>query len=109
MPVVPPVMSARVPGNRPLLFVCSIWPPRFLGHRVRPGTAPTCGRYQRRRTLAAARLATADPSAAPVIDPAYLSDPDDAELLLDGMELIREAMAGELIAAETSLELSPLA
>jgi hypothetical protein len=42
-----------------------------------------------------------------VIDPAYLSDPDVADLLLDGMELIREAMASKLIAAGISLELSP--
>ncbi len=53
------------------------------------------------------RLASADPSAAPVIDPAYLSDPDDAELLLDGMELIREVMSSPAIADEISLELSP--
>jgi choline dehydrogenase-like flavoprotein len=53
------------------------------------------------------RLASADPAAAPVIDPAYLSDPDDGELLLDGMELIREVMASKLIAGDISLELSP--
>jgi len=53
------------------------------------------------------RLASADPQAAPVIDPAYLSDPDDGELLLDGMELIREVMASSAIAREVSLELSP--
>jgi choline dehydrogenase-like flavoprotein len=53
------------------------------------------------------RLASADPAAAPVIDPAYLSDPDDGELLLDGMELIREVMASKVIAGEISLELSP--
>jgi choline dehydrogenase len=55
------------------------------------------------------RLASADPSAAPVIDPAYLSDPDDAEFLLDGMELIREVMAHELVADGVTLELSPSA
>ena len=53
------------------------------------------------------RLASADPAAAPVIDPAYLSDPDDGELLLDGMELIREVMASKVIAGDISLELSP--
>ena len=53
------------------------------------------------------RLASPDPAAAPVIDPAYLSDPDDGELLLDGMELIREVMASSVIAGEVSLELSP--
>ena len=53
------------------------------------------------------RLASADPDAAPVIDPGYLSDPDDAELLLDGIELIREVMAGTQIAREITMELSP--
>jgi len=59
------------------------------------------------RSRGTVRLASADPAAAPVIDPAYLSDPDDAELLLDGMELIREVMAHPAIAREVSLELSP--
>jgi len=53
------------------------------------------------------RLASADPAAAPVIDPGYLSEPDDGELLLDGMELIREVMASKVIAGYISLELSP--
>ena len=34
------------------------------------------------------RLASADPAAAPVIDPAYLADPGDSTLLLDGMDLV---------------------
>ena len=53
------------------------------------------------------RLASADPVAAPVIDPGYLTDPDDSRLLLDGIELIRETMASELIASQVSLELNP--
>jgi choline dehydrogenase len=53
------------------------------------------------------RLASADPSAAPVIDPAYLTEPDDTRLLLDGMELIRAVMASKIIADQVSLELSP--
>ncbi len=53
------------------------------------------------------RLASADPSAAPVIDPGYLTEPDDARLLLDGMELIRATMASKIIAGQFSLELSP--
>ena len=50
------------------------------------------------------RLASADPDAAPLIDPAYLAEPDDAELLLDGMELVRAVMAS---VGGVSLELSP--
>jgi choline dehydrogenase len=53
------------------------------------------------------RLASADPCAAPVIDPGYLTEPDDARLLLDGMELIRATMASTIIAGQVSLELSP--
>jgi choline dehydrogenase len=53
------------------------------------------------------RLASADPAAAPLIDPAYLTEPDDTRLLLDGMELIRATMASKLIADQVSLELSP--
>ena len=53
------------------------------------------------------RLASADPSAAPVIDPGYLTDPDDSRVLLDGIELIRETMASKLIAGQVSLELNP--
>ena len=53
------------------------------------------------------RLASADPSAAPVIDPGYLTEPDDSRLLLDGIELIRDVMASKIIASQVSLELNP--
>ena len=53
------------------------------------------------------RLASADPAAAPVIDPGYLTEPDDSRLLLDGIELIREVMASKVIADQISLELNP--
>ena len=77
-------------------------------HRVDKRSAltimPTLIYPKSRGTL---RLASADPSAAPVIDPAYLTEPDDTRLLLDGMELIRATMASPLIAGQISLELSP--
>jgi choline dehydrogenase-like flavoprotein len=53
------------------------------------------------------RLASADPLAAPLIDPAYLHDPADAELLLDGMEMVREAMAHRSLAGRVTGESSP--
>jgi choline dehydrogenase-like flavoprotein len=53
------------------------------------------------------RLASADPQAAPVIDPGYLTEPDDAKVLLEGIELIRAAMASKLIADQISVELNP--
>jgi choline dehydrogenase len=53
------------------------------------------------------RLASADPAAAPIIDPAYLAHPDDSRLLLDGMDLVREVMASKIIADDVAAELSP--
>ena len=53
------------------------------------------------------RLASADPAAAPLIDPNYLAHPDDSRLLLDGMELVREVMASTVIADDVTAELSP--
>jgi len=53
------------------------------------------------------RLASRDPAAAPLIDPAYLSDPDDTRLLLDAIELVRGAMNSPLIASEVRGETSP--
>jgi choline dehydrogenase len=53
------------------------------------------------------RLASADASAAPVIDPGYLTEPDDATVLLDGMELVRDVMSDKVIAGDVTLELSP--
>ena len=65
---------------------------------------PTLIYPQSRGTL---RLASADPSAAPVIDPGYLTEPDDSRVLLDGIELIRETMASPLVSGQVSLELNP--
>lgn len=53
------------------------------------------------------RLASADPTAAPLIDPAYLSDPADTEVLMEGIKLIREVMAAKAIAGDVTGELSP--
>jgi choline dehydrogenase len=53
------------------------------------------------------RLASADPAAAPVIDPGYLTEPDDSRVLLDGMDLIREVMNNKLITGDVAVELSP--
>ncbi|WP_316573917.1 GMC family oxidoreductase [Nocardia canadensis] len=40
------------------------------------------------------RLASADPAAAPLIDPAYLTAPEDTEVLLEGIDMVRAIMAG---------------
>src|SRR6185437_2295643 len=54
------------------------------------------------RSRGTLRLASADPAAAPVIDMGYLTDPADTEVLLDGMELIREAMGSARVASRMS-------
>ena len=59
------------------------------------------------RSRGTVRLASADPAAAPLIDPGYLTEPDDAEVLLDGMELVRAVMADQAVAGGVELELSP--
>ncbi|MQY31528.1 GMC family oxidoreductase [Nocardia aurantia] len=53
------------------------------------------------------RLASADPLQAPLIDPGYLSDPADADFLIEGIRLIREVMAHKTIAGSVTEELSP--
>ena len=53
------------------------------------------------------RLASADPMAAPVIDPKYLSDPRDTRFLLDGIALVRDIMASRLLKDVVTGELHP--
>jgi choline dehydrogenase-like flavoprotein len=49
--------------------------------------------YMRPRSRGSVRLASADPSAAPLIDPNYWADPHDREMSLRGLKLAREIMA----------------
>ena len=44
------------------------------------------------RSRGTVRLASADPTAAPLIDPRFLSEPEDGRTLVEGMGMIREAM-----------------
>lgn len=53
------------------------------------------------------RLASSDPTAAPLIDPAYLSDPSDTEVLIEGIRMVREVMANSVIAADVTGEYAP--
>jgi choline dehydrogenase-like flavoprotein len=52
-------------------------------------------------------LASADPAVAPLIDPAYLSDPHDTHFLLEGIKLVREVMASSALSGVTGGELHP--
>jgi choline dehydrogenase len=53
------------------------------------------------------RLASADPTAAPLIDPQYLSDPADLETLGEGSELVREIFASKAFKGSINEELHP--
>jgi choline dehydrogenase len=49
--------------------------------------------YLRPRSRGTVRLASADPSAAPLIDPNYWADPYDREMSIKGLKMAREIMA----------------
>ncbi|WP_245900625.1 GMC family oxidoreductase [Prauserella shujinwangii] len=53
------------------------------------------------------RLASSDPLAAPLIDPAYLAEPADADVLVEGVKMIREVMANKLVAGDVTGEFAP--
>jgi choline dehydrogenase len=53
------------------------------------------------------RLTSADPTAAPSIDPNYLDEQADIDLLVSGMELIRETMANTAICDGVQVEIAP--
>ncbi|MEO6885242.1 MAG: FAD-dependent oxidoreductase [Jatrophihabitantaceae bacterium] len=53
------------------------------------------------------RLTSADPTAAPAIDPNYLDEQTDIDVLVSGMEMIRETMANKAIAGGVKVEISP--
>ncbi len=49
--------------------------------------------YLRPRSRGTVRLASADPAAAPLLDPNYWSDPHDRDMALKGLRLAREIMS----------------
>jgi len=53
------------------------------------------------------RLASGDPTAAPLIDPNYLAEQSDVDVLVDGMELIRETMSAATICDGVQGEIAP--
>ncbi|WP_354698533.1 Alcohol dehydrogenase [acceptor] [Paraconexibacter sp. AEG42_29] len=53
------------------------------------------------------RLASADPTAAPLIDYGYLNEPDDVKVLAEGTEMIREIMAGAAFGGGVKEEIYP--
>jgi len=59
------------------------------------------------RSRGTLRLASADPTAAPLIDPQYLADPADVELLGEGSEMVREIMGGAAFGGAVKDEIHP--
>ncbi len=59
------------------------------------------------RSRGTIRLASADPTAAPLIDPNFLAEPQDTQVLLDGMMMIREAMGSRGIVGGVTRERMP--
>lgn len=53
------------------------------------------------------RLASGDPTAAPLIDFQYLADPSDLEVLAEGSELVREIFAGSAFKGSVKAETHP--
>jgi choline dehydrogenase len=53
------------------------------------------------------RLASADPTAAPLIDFQYLADPADLDVLAEGSEMVREIMAGAAFGGSVKEEIHP--
>ncbi|WP_019201981.1 GMC family oxidoreductase [Tsukamurella sp. 1534] len=53
------------------------------------------------------RLNSSDPLDSPVIDPGYLSDPQDTEVLMEGIGMIREVMRHPAVAGKVSEEFTP--
>jgi choline dehydrogenase len=59
------------------------------------------------RSRGTLRLASADPTAAPLIDFQYLADPGDLEVLAEGSEMVREIMGGAAFGGAVKEELHP--
>ncbi|AXT84338.1 choline dehydrogenase [Aeromicrobium sp. A1-2] len=59
------------------------------------------------RSRGSVRLASSDPSAAPIIDMNYLAEADDRQVLLEGVEMIREIMASAAFGGNVKSELHP--
>ncbi len=53
------------------------------------------------------RLASSDPTAAPIIDPHFLEEPDDLEFLFKSIQLVREIMQAKAIREGVNGELHP--
>jgi choline dehydrogenase len=68
----------------------------------------TCGWWQMRpRSRGSVSLRSADPAAAPIIQPRYLSDPLDREIVVDGLKFARRLCGAEALAPYRTIEMVP--
>ncbi|HXZ10581.1 MAG TPA: GMC family oxidoreductase N-terminal domain-containing protein [Paraburkholderia sp.] len=63
--------------------------------------------YLRPKSRGTVRLVSADPAAAPLIDPNYWSDPDDRDKALNGLRLARDLMAQPALKRYVQQEVLP--
>ena len=63
----------------------------------------------RPRSRGSLRLASADPQVAPLIDPAFLQDPDDVARLMRGFQLMRHLLGQSALARHGGRETAPSA
>jgi choline dehydrogenase len=68
---------------------------RRASRRCRDGGVTLNSCYLRPRSRGTVRLASADPSRAPLIDPNYCADPRDREMSIRGLKLTQEILAQE--------------
>ena len=59
------------------------------------------------RSRGTLRLASADPTGAPLIDMNYLAEPADGQVLIEGVEMIREIMRSAAFGGSVTAELHP--
>lgn len=75
---------------------------RPLGHGA---TLHVCQLYPKSRGTI--RIASADPAAPPLIDPNYLTEAEDLEVLTDGLDLVRRLLASPAFDFDRDRELLP--
>jgi len=78
--------------------------------RLRPDKRPSLSVFStliRPKSRGTVRLASADPMAAPLIDPNLLSEPDDLKVLVEGIEMLRAVMSNSAIAKHVKEEYEP--
>ena len=78
--------------------------------RLAPDKRPSLSVFStliRPKSRGTVRLASADPLAAPVIDPQLLAEPDALKVLIEGVEMLRAIMANSAIAKHVREEYEP--